>query len=52
MDQKLKYIKAFSSGNKSNLNCKNFLIDRISLTNDDDTFNKFVFKIFNSRVKL
>lgn len=50
--KKLKYIKAFSSGNKSNSTYKNFLIDRISLTNDDDTYNKFIFKIFNSGTKL
>lgn len=44
----LKFKKVFSSGNKANLSSKKFLLDRISLNNDDNTFNKFLFKIFQS----
>ncbi len=43
--KKLNYDKAFSNSNTANINSKKFLLDRISLTNDDDTFNKFLFKI-------
>lgn len=44
----LKFKKAFSSGNKVNFNSNRFLLDRINLNNDDNTFNKFLFKIFQS----
>ena len=45
----LNYKKAFSSGNSSNLSNVKFLIDRINLNNDDDTYNKFLFKLFQSQ---
>jgi len=47
----INYNKIFSNGNTANLNSKKFLLDRISLNNNDDTFNKFLFKIFQSTKK-
>lgn len=46
--KKLKYKKAFSSGNSANLSSKKFLLDRINLNNDDDTLNKILLKIYRS----
>ena len=45
----LNYNKVFANSNTANSNSKKFLLDRISLTNDDDTFNKFLFKIFKAK---
>lgn len=45
----LNYNKAFSSSNFANITNEKFLIDRINLNNDDDTYNKFMFKIFQSQ---
>tara|TARA_B100000787_G_scaffold164870_1_gene148069 strand:- start:141 stop:1079 length:939 start_codon:yes stop_codon:yes gene_type:complete len=47
--KKLNYAKAFSNGNTTNSNSKKFLLDRISLNNDDNSFNKFLFKIFRAK---
>tara|TARA_Y100000389_G_C17453338_1_gene516315 strand:+ start:1822 stop:2766 length:945 start_codon:yes stop_codon:yes gene_type:complete len=47
----LNYEKAFSSGNSININSKKFLLDRINLNNDDDTYYKFLFKIFQSHLR-
>lgn len=47
--KKLNYIKAFSNGNKTNINSKKFLLDRISLNNEDNTYNKFLFKIYRAK---
>ena len=48
----MNYLKAFSSGNTGNKNTKKFLIDRINLNNDDNTYNKFLFKIFQSTKRM
>ena len=45
------YKKAFSSGNSVNNNSKKFLLDRINLNDEDNTYNKFLFKIFQSRMR-
>ena len=45
----LNYKKAFSSGNSTNISNTKFLIDRINLNNEDDTYNKFLFKLFQSQ---
>ena len=45
----LNYNKVFANSNTANSNSKKFLLDRISLNNDDDTFNKFLFKIFKAK---
>jgi peptidoglycan/xylan/chitin deacetylase (PgdA/CDA1 family) len=42
-----KILNIFSSAN-SNYNYKNFLFDRISLNNEDNTHNKIIFKLFQS----
>ncbi len=47
--KQLNYNKVFANSNTANSNSKKFLLDRISLTNDDDTFNKFLFKIFKAK---
>ena len=47
--KKLNYKKVFSNANKANFNSKKFLLDRISLNDDDDTFNKFLFKILKAK---
>ena len=44
----LNYKKSFACGNTSNKNKNDFLQDRISLNNDDDNFNKFLYKILIS----
>lgn len=46
--KKNKILNVFSSAN-SNYNYKNFLFDRISLNNEDNSYNKIYFKIFQSK---
>ena len=46
-----KIKKTFACSNSSNLNSKNFVLDRIPLNNDDDTFNKFLYKLLISNKK-
>jgi peptidoglycan/xylan/chitin deacetylase (PgdA/CDA1 family) len=45
------YKKTFGCSNTSNSKLNNFVLDRISLNNDDNTFNKFLYKIFASNQK-
>ena len=48
----LNYKKVLSNGNTANPDNIKFLLDRISLNNNDDTFNKFLFKIYQSTKRI
>lgn len=45
------YNKTFGCSNTSNSKLNNFVLDRIGLNNDDNTFNKFLYKILISSQK-
>jgi len=45
----IKIKKTFGCSNSSNLNSGNFVLDRIGLNNDDNTFNKFLYKLLISK---